>query len=368
LDLDAFVAHYPGVRVAKPEDNAALLRFFSESAIEGDHLRLRFDRSPDFFGLLKLQGDQSTVFVFESSANEIIGAATVTLRDGYIHGKLKRVGYLGDLRSKFDRRPLRIWREMFRRILQGEVSEWSGCDHWITAVIDENRRAKLALVQSKRGGHRYDLLTPYRMVNVLAKKPWRRISRDPTVTVSRATKADRNAVHTFYQAVCRTQAFGYSRFPELPGLSIEDFWLAKKGQTLVGITSLWSPHTVKRILVDHSPWTLKLLSPWIRAPKAGEPLKVVYLSFLTIDPVLSASERSHVFGALFDHAFQESRKLRPHSVAFCDFARNHFESALGSYLCQSVPMSLYSVRAETSAPESWSEEELLFPGFEIALV
>ena len=376
MDLKSLIGRYPGVRLAGPSDNEALLRFFGNAPIVGSSLELRIDRSPDFFALLRYQGEDSFVFVYEAPTGDIRGVASLALRDGYVHGQLRRVGYLADLRMQFAREPLRIWRRLFADLLKEPITEFGNCDHWVTAVIDENHSADRALVKAKRGDHRYDLLTPYWMVNVFAK-PWPTIlAKDALGTrVRHATIEDEDRLRSFLDRESRTQAFGFRFGEELPrrlrtwkGLRIEDFWIAEDHAEEIQVcTAVWSPSAAKRNVIDRLPLSLRVLRPFLPVPHQGEAVRSLYLTHLTFRHELSVLEKESVSGA-FLKLYAEKRSPDLHMISFCDFPALKLHACLRDYLKQTIPMSLYVVRSRSSQPEKWSPEELLSPGFEIGLV
>ena len=94
------------MRRATTEDNAALLRLFGDVPMQGE-LVLSTQRSPDYFALFELQRGTTEVWVHEEGGQ--------TGRDGRhpgprgLAGRANpcRVGYLGDLRSRFSARRTR---------------------------------------------------------------------------------------------------------------------------------------------------------------------------------------------------------------------------------------------------------------------
>jgi hypothetical protein len=335
---------------------------------------LRIDRGPDFFALLRCQGEDSFVFIYEDAKGEIRGVASIVLRDGYIHGEIRRVGYLADLRTQFAREPLRIWRKLFAELLKEPVREFAGCTHWVTAVIDENRAADRALIKTKKGEHRYDPLTPYWMVNVFAKVlP---VKSPDGIRVRSADIPDERRIREFLESENRAQAFGFDfkneftrRFKTWGGLRIQDFWLAEdRTGKILACTAAWSPSHSKRNVVDRLPFSLRALRPFLPVPARGEAVRSVYMTHLILSSSLSTSEKKQAFLALFSDFYRANRRSDLHMVSFCDFAALKLHSVLGSYLKQAIPMSLYVVRPRSSAPEQWSPDELITPGFEIALV
>ena len=98
---------YAPIRLANPtspEDNAAILAFYDQTAITGRAIQLRSVRAPDFFAFLKLQSEEFYVFLYEAAPGVISGLGVIVIRPGYWQGRIQKVAYLGDFRASLDRR------------------------------------------------------------------------------------------------------------------------------------------------------------------------------------------------------------------------------------------------------------------------
>jgi hypothetical protein len=374
LDLKGLLAPFPSVRLAGPEDGPRILELYDRTALSGRSLRLRSVRSPDFFRLLRYQGERHTVLVDEDESGALRGVAAFTHRPGYVGGTRREVTYLGDFRMAFDRRALRVWRDLYGAWLKA-----SG-DPTITCVIDENTAAQNSLVRQKKASFRYELLAPYRMVNVLGRAPWgfaRRAPRLGDLRARRAKLSDLPRLREFLDRQARGRAFGYCfaggelerRLSVWDGLSIESFFLLERQGEVLGCFALWSPAGAKSNVIEKLPWHFGLYRPFVRFPRQGEALRAMYLTHLEIDRELPASDRAKLFALLFESMAEEAWDPSWHLVSFCDFPSASLAQGLkGHWLLQSVPMKLFTVRhADVPALvlDSRSMEE---PGFEIALV
>lgn len=91
----------PTPRLATDADNAALLDLFGDVPMRGA-LVLATQRSPDFFSLYRMQRVEPIVYVGDAE-HGLMGMCTALIRDGWLDGRVQKVGYLGDLRIRFDR-------------------------------------------------------------------------------------------------------------------------------------------------------------------------------------------------------------------------------------------------------------------------
>ncbi|UJR81094.1 hypothetical protein [Sandaracinus amylolyticus] len=361
----------PGARLATEADNDAIVRFYDRRAMGTAAFEVGYRRGPDFFALLRCQSDRHVVIVCES-AGEIRGVGTITVRDGWAHGAPVKVAYLGDLRIAQDRRLLVSWRRAYGALVAhaSEIEELDRASVFVTAVMDANTLARAALIERRgKGGPTYLPLAPFRMQSVLARWPlWPR-PRLRDVRVRAATSGDREALEAFYESRQRARFAGFRgdfarRLRAWPGHAIERFVIAEDARSaIIGCVAPWSPSPAKETFVSRVPPHLaragRVLEPWIRVPKDGETMKILYLTHLE-------AERPDVLRAMIDLVRERTRDERAHFVALPEYAQFALGDALRPYVVESVPITLYSVHAPgfDGAPIALDRA----PGFEMALV
>jgi hypothetical protein len=95
----AVTLRQPGlyVRDARPDDNEPLLALAAASPMRG-RMRLCIDRSPDFFALNRLEGEQWRVGVAETATAGIVGCVAVAQRTAYVRGEPRSTAYVSDLK------------------------------------------------------------------------------------------------------------------------------------------------------------------------------------------------------------------------------------------------------------------------------
>ncbi|MFI5206099.1 MAG: hypothetical protein ACHQVK_04100, partial [Candidatus Paceibacterales bacterium] len=190
-------------RTASEIDNKAILGFYNNCPIVGKSIQLRSHRGDDFFKFLKYQAEDYKVFVYEQKG-EVQGVGTVLIRNGYINRSIEKVSYFGDLRVG-SREAIKAWRDIYGEILR----KWEY--PVVTAVIDENQAAQKALINSQKSDVIYEKLAQYRMVNILGKKPWRKISAChlDCLEIREANSGDQEDLINFLDKQNRMKEFGY---------------------------------------------------------------------------------------------------------------------------------------------------------------
>lgn len=379
-------SNVPGIREAGPGDNEAILSFYENAPMSADAIELKSIRKPDFFSFLKLQANDFKVIVHEKD-KAIDGLVAVHFREAYDgSGGVMRAGYLGDFRAGFNREMLSAWREVYREILSS-----FDC-RWITAVIDDNSAARNALIHSKKNPFRYDLLTPYTMINVFGPKPFRSFGRkrkspkQASLKVRRAESADEAALVSFLDREEQKKDFGYRfdasefqrRLKAWPGFSIRSFIIVFDGDQIVAACAPWSPEGAKSHFIGRMPLHYRFARKMLRLaqiqsitlPEAQALLPLTYLTHLQIDSATNETSRFEIFSALLEFLFEDSA-LQSRILAFTDYPHLKLEQCAQSIaLTASVKMSLYEVSLKTPSNtfEGSTKEKPNFIGFEMALV
>lgn len=410
MDLRSFLSQfhtpYGKVRLADSRnscDNQNLLEFFDQFSMSGTQLRLRYLRSPDFFSFLQDQSKEFFVFIYENPKGDILGVGTLSLRDAYLHGKQIPLGYLGDLRIKTDRKLAVVWRQFYASLLQkaSQIQELRGCQHFITAVLDDNPIARNALIEKSSAKFKYIPLFHYEMVNLLSKFPWPSDSYSKFIC-RRATEEDRDVLWKFLSEQNKKTLFGFTddewnrRLKTWPDFDVTRFWICKKRRHLnsanferahskqenpiLGCFATWSPTPHKRILVEKLSLPTQLFFSTLRglgAPKVklGQVLPVTYLTHLYTLDSLSSEDRSSVFSALLHEYVQSDPHAKDSLISFCNFKNQPLLERFFPWITQKVPITLYQVIPNF---KDISNEHLdlsrhpelmnVTPGFEIALV
>jgi hypothetical protein len=361
-------------RLATPADNRSCLELFSAVPMRGE-LVLSTQREPDFFALYAMQRVEPFTWVGDDGEGGLVGMATALIRDGWLDGAPARVGYLGDLRIRFDR--ARTFGRFFGDFFD-VLCERTGCSQYYTAILTSNRAAMNAL--TKRKAKRvnqpyYQRLHAFDAVSVQLTRP-----RSPSsaVRVRSATTADLPRLVEVLAAEHRQRPFGYRydlgelehRLARWPGFTLEDTLLAEDADGgLLGLTTLWDPSPVKRYRVHAYEGSMKWvkrgfnlaasLARWPKLPEPGGEFRYAYLSNLWVKDQSPAT-----FRALLEHAYA---RLQPKGFHFFTFELDENDSlapALRGFRTQRLGFTLFGVTPAKLSRTVWQPGRT---GFEIAL-
>ena len=93
-----------------------------------------------------------------------------------------------------------------------------------------------------------------------------------------------------------------------------------------------------------------------------------YLTHLTFASRLTPDERAGVFRSLLHRLFDRWRGADWHCVAMCDFDAWNLGRALGGFVQQTVPITVYAVVPPGHAHEAGAKPSACPPAFEMAMV
>ncbi|MFL5353562.1 hypothetical protein [Archangium sp.] len=364
------------LRPATREDNPRVLELFGAVPMQGE-LVLATQRSPDFFGLYDMQRGAAELWVHEVEGG-LDGMGAILVRDGWLEGRPCRVGYLGDLRTRFSARRSRGLARFYGPVLE-ETAKRLGVEVFLTAVMASNAAALQALVKRKK--HReaqphYALLRRFSAVSVHFTR--RRTPRPGRYEVRRATPADVPAMAAMLDADHRTRPFGYRydsgelehRLERWPGLGVEGCYLAfDSGGKLVGCTSVWDPDAVKRYRVmayrgsmRWVKWGYDAMATVLRAPRLPEPgtdFRYFYLCNTSI-----AAEDPAILRALVERVYADHHGKGYHFFSLYQGEGDPLAPALEGFFQRRLDFHLYAVTPASLAREHFPEGRT---GFEMAL-
>ncbi len=364
----------PTPRLATPADNAQLLELFGQVPMRGE-LVLATQRAPDFFSLYQMQKAEPFVYVGDADDGKLIGMCTALVREGWLDGRVQKVGYLGDLRVRFDRSRAfaRFFGEYFERLCTT-----TGCTQYYTSLLASNRAAINALTKKRASRSKqphYELMRPFTTVSVqLTRNP----RRTTNVRVSSAAPNDLDAVSQLLAADHRTRPFGYRfddgelahRLAHWPGLSMENVLVARDSSgALVGTASIWNPQPVKRFEVRAYGGKMKWVKRgydlaatvlrWPTLPAPGEEFRYAYLANVSVK-----NDDVAVFRALLEEAYRRLHGTGLHFFSFDLGAGDLLWPAVKGFMTQKLDFALYGVTPSSAPRTEWPKGRT---GFEVAL-
>ncbi len=361
-------------RLTTPADNQGCLDLFSAVPMRGE-LVLSTQREPDFFSLYAMQRVEPFTYVGDDGESGLVGMATALIREGWLDGAPARVGYLGDLRIRFDRG--RTFGRFFGDFFD-VLCERTGCTSYYTAILTSNRAAMNALTKRKAKRVNQPYYQRLHAFDAVSVQLTRRRRPSSSVNVRAATQEDVPRIVERLAAEHRRRAFGYRydqgefehRLARWPGFTLENTLLAVDAAgEVIGLTTIWDPSPVKRYRVHSYEGSMKWvkrgfnfaasIARWPKLPEPGGEFRSAYLTNVWVK-----DQSPDVFRALLEHTYARLQPLGFHFFTFELDENDPLAPALRGFRAQRLGFTLFAV---TPAKTSRTEWPLGRTGFEISL-
>lgn len=280
----------PTLRLGTALDDAPIRDFLARESMAGP-LTLGFSAEPSYFGSLATEGDRH-VLATAWDDERLVGLGTRSVRMRYVSGGPARIGYLGHFRVDRDfRHCLGTVARSFDLL---DASRQPGeAPYDFTSILQGNRAAHDFLRSGWRRLPRYTPLCDIEVLNLVRLR--RPIPKCPDLVISRASGDDAGVLDFFLDKENRHKALYpvWSMSPEVHGSPpLEDTWIARKGQDIVGCLALWDQTLLKQTHVVGYPGSLRYLRPVVNAihplfsgrrlPAVGTPVPLAHLSHVAI--------------------------------------------------------------------------------------
>ena len=314
--------------VARREDDADLRALLRDNATDG-WIALALAREPDAFAAAAMMGPHhGYIIARDRRTQEPVGMCEWSARESFIDGTPRLLAYLGALRiAPRYRHRLGVLKggfEAVRRLLHyGAATPYA-----LTAIAAGNTSALRLLGANLSGMPMYRRLEAF---STFALRP-RPAARSDQVECARADDLPAIAVrlarsYRQYQFAPVWHARDLADPARCPGLRPEDFLIVRRGPGIAACVALWDQSACKQTIVSGYAGRLGWVRPLVnlaaplmkmpRLPKAGEPLRQVYLSHLAVE-----NDDAPLFRALIDAALAEVHR-RCFELALLGLAARH---------------------------------------------
>jgi hypothetical protein len=296
--------------VATPDDDADLRHVLAVTPMEG-RIAVAFQREPSWFAGAVVDGRfRQVVACRDLRTGRIIGFGCRSVREVYVNGRPRLVGYLSSLRLLPEHRNLGLVARGYAtfRELHGD----GRVPFYLTTIAAGNRPALNVLTSGRAGLPRYHPAGAYHTVAVALP---RRQTATPArkVSVRPAKAEDLPTVLDFLATVGPQRQF----FPRLAasdflspegtmrGLSFEQMLLAERRGRLVGTLAGWDQHSYRQTVVHAYNGWLRWVRPLYKAwdwlsDRPGLPQPGGAFHYLTGALPVVAEDDDNVFAALLE--------------------------------------------------------------------
>ncbi len=340
-----------GVRDATAADNEALVALAESCPMRGD-ITMCVDRAPDFFSLVRLEGERWRVGIAED-ADTVIGCVAASERLAYVNGAATHTAYAGDLKVHPAHRggfAADALEEFTREAVRGY-----GGDDMLTllTVLGGNR----AMERRAAGPRGLPTLTRFATLDVHAiPLLWQREERVAGLRVDVACERDLDEMGALWNRVAPGRqlapVLGPARLrawiADAPGLSIEDYLVARGADgRIAGFLALWDQYFIKQLRVlgysrrlTAVRAALNGLAPLARTPRL--PAAGAVLPSLAVLHCCVERDEPEVLRALLLHAYAARRGAGYLFLTLALDRRDPLRTALRGLLAQPTVVGAYA--------------------------
>jgi hypothetical protein len=277
--------------VAGEADDPEIRCLLRENPMAG-RISVSLTREPNFFADHGVPGEtKQTIVARENGRLVCVGGCTI--RQRFVNGEPRRVGYLGGLRldtrlgGRFD--ILRRGYEFFRELQTAAPAEF-----YFTSIASDNERARAFLERGLPGMPSYEFVGEF--VALLIPTARRKGAKPRFGDLSEANLGKElvtspNQHNASFQFAPCWSLDELAAFQQL-GLNPADFTIVRAHGKVTAAGALWDQRSFKQTIIeDYAPW-LRLLRPAINAfatvsggprlPAVGNTLANAYVSHLVI--------------------------------------------------------------------------------------
>lgn len=246
------------LRDAVAGDNEALIELTGACPMHGD-ISLRIDRSPNYFALCRIEGDQSRVGVVVDQHQELVGCVAVAPRLSYVNGAVKESVYVSDLRVRPRARGSGV-ADWLTQYASDAAAELGGPQ---TPVVCTILAGNSAMENRARGPRGTPVLSRFATLNVLAiPLLWERRERvsGAGLQIRRASERDLEAMALAWRTFAGTRQFADAHaghaadladwIERAPDLSLSDYLVAvDAGGRVRGFLGVWDQTAFRQLRV-----------------------------------------------------------------------------------------------------------------------
>ena len=258
LERELTRTHNVEFTVASRSDDSAIRHLLRENPMPG-RISLSLEREPDYFADTHSPGETKQTIIARKNG-QVVCVGNCTIRQRFINGEPRRVGYLGGLRldtshaGRFD--IVRRGYEFFQ-----ELQSAAPADFYFTSIASDNQRARNLLERGLRGMPRYEFIGEF--VTVLlptdGKLPGE-IESKPGAFSLTDIAANLNKHNASFQLAPAWTADELAGL-EFLGLRVDNFHLIQRDRSVVLGAALWDQRTFKQTVIRGYRQPLAFLRP-----------------------------------------------------------------------------------------------------------
>lgn len=344
------------IRLASTTDDAQLRKLVRETVVPG-HIRMIYAREPNYFDGVQTLGETTQVIVAADN-DQIVGAGCRSIKDLYVNGMPKPVGYLSSLRLADSVQNGTVLARGYSYLKH--LHSDNKTPAYLTTIIHGNEIAKQMLTSKRADLPSYIPMGSYvTYIIPVRTKPDRDILTHE-LNIESGTRIPKDEVLKFLNREgSRRQFFPVSNVNGsgrgmVDSIGMGNLLVARKGDRIMGVMGIWNQEQYKQyIIAGYSP-LFQVLRLWLNAglrikgchplPPAGKQLRYVTAALVCI-----RNDDQNIFQCLLQCALNKAAKEGLHQLALGMHERDPFCSCMKRFLHVEYRSWLYLVCWENNS-------------------
>ncbi|MDO8511934.1 MAG: hypothetical protein Q7S57_01570 [bacterium] len=337
---------------ANTADDEAMRNILRRTPMPGD-ISLAFLREPSFFAVGKIGNEKNQTIVCRAGvAGDVVGFACRSVRNLYVDGEKKAIGYLNMLRLLPEFRGGMTLAKAHRHLRT--LHEDGEVPYYLTTILEENGRFQSVLQRPRAGHPVYHQIGT--LVTYLIPIKKRNMCGKVDVDVQKCPYHQLPLAHKCLERWNQRYQFAPTyRFEEIfvkndfsLGFSSDDLLVCESRGRILGTFGVWNQQSFKQTVVTGLSCRLSLLRPFLNCnsrllgkpiiPKIGGEVKTLSACFMS-----SEDDDRGVFESLLSRACQiwSGRGHDYLCVALC--VGNGLSGIASKYACRQLRSNIYLV-------------------------
>ena len=158
------------IELAGPGDAAELAAIYGSDDGFGGDIAVKFTRDPDPFASLLAEGSDVVLPVArDRSTGRLVGMGACVIRDAWVNGGARRVGYLTGLKALPE---FRGWLRLIPQMYAFLREQSPGVDCYVTTILTANEMARKLLERERPNMPRYRFVGGYTTHSFRVSRAW----------------------------------------------------------------------------------------------------------------------------------------------------------------------------------------------------
>jgi len=301
--------------VANEKNDNQLRVIMRNTPMEGE-ISVIFQREPSYFYAAGTEGKfNQTIIAGDKKSDEIAGMGSRSIKPAFVNGQVVPIGYLSSLRIQQNHRNNSVLSRGYSYLK--ELHQDNRVKIYLSTIIQDNQEALRILTAGRNGLPKYHDIGLYKTFAIKLINKKENIGNG--IMISKGSHRDLDEIvaclhrngkdKQFYPYYSKDDFISNENY--LRDFKVENFYVAKRNEKIIGVTAKWDQSGFKQTVVSGYSKKMKYIRPAYNfiskrlnhplLPDPGDKLLSFYVSFVAVD-----GNDSDVFSSLLQALYNDS--------------------------------------------------------------